>query len=924
MNVLQAPLVGRLVRHSRLCRFAREAASGNKGAIAELCQALDSGDRAMALLARNALSALPETGQAFCCSLVIDRESRILAELCREQGYTPRDPADRAMFFLFSGKYDTLESTSDAPALLARAYQEGSWSRRFRILRALSAWGRPELLFRGMTGIGLPLDGVPDSALDLMARRIASTGDHETLSQLLFSAPLPVAFTITGILKGAGYRPPDGDPEFWRRLYAAMPDQFRYPEPADDRRSTLSGGGVRFSRVTLEPTGRFLAAGCRDGSIEIRKITGGDPVSIHHPGAGTIFAASSSPDGKYFALGGSDGVVYIVDLPDGGLSGRHESGVPVITALSFSPDSRCLACGGQDGAVTLLRPDKGCSLRFAGHPAAAVTALAVTGSGTIISGHEDGTVMSWSPYMPGGIRFCPDHEGPVLLLSVASDGLLISASSRGPILFRDSRSGLPAGTAGSPDLAGTAFAASRDWVAAGDATGTVTIFTVPEGREVRSFPVHRSGVSALCASPDGTWCAAGTRSGMVHILGVPEPATPVFFSGQTGSIRQLSAAVAGAVASVGQNGLIEVRRTDDGTRLLRTEGRGSSVTCISADPASGLLAVAGPGRDIHLWDLPSREYRGSMDTYTPGITDLVLLSCGTLAAVAGSDGSLLLIRVPDGTILRSLRGHSGSVSALAGDLSSPRLAAGGWDGTVFIHDLEEERSPILLRGHASPVTSLSFSPDGNYLASTSQDRTARIWDVRSGTTAVVLPGHRHVVSASAFSPDGSLLATGSWDATVRLWSVPDGTCIAVLKGHRDRISRLVFTGQRLFASGDAAGSLCLWTIPDGQLIRFHESSAGKVTGLLPVGAGREILTAHEAGTCVLRDLPWTRITADCTPDDHVRVREYLADAAGAGIADLGSWQWIEVLLAGSLRTEIALCPDPPLAGGYEIELAGGG
>ncbi len=924
MKGLQTPLFGRLMRHSRLYRIAREAASGSEPAIAELCRSLDSGDRGTVSLAREALSALPEAGQEVCCSLVTSLESRPLAELCREQGYVPRDPADRAIFFLLSGQYDALGNIGDAPMLLARAYREGSWGRKVRILRELRAWGRPELLLQGMTGIGIPAAGLPDSAWDLMARRIAATGDYEALSRLLFSTPLPAAFTITGILKGAAYQPADGDPEFWRQLYAALPDVFRYPEPADDIRSTLSGGAVRYSRGVMDPAGRFIAAGCYDGTIEVRKIPGGDPVSIHHTGAGTILAASCSPDGRQVAFGGGDGGVYLVELPGGKISGKHESGKSAITALSFTPDSRCVVCGGQDGAVTLIRPDEVGCLRFSGHPAAAVTALGVTGSGTIFSGHEDGTVMSWSPEMPGGIRFCPDHRGPVLFLSVLSDSLLATASPLGPVLFRDACSGLTAGTAGGPDLAGTAFAVSRGWVAVGNAAGTVTLYAVPGGKEILSFPVHRSGVSALCASPDGGWCAAGSRSGMVHVLPVPGPGTPVFFSGRTGSVRNLSAGVPGTVACIGQNGTLEVRRTEDGTLLLRTEGRGSSVTCISADSASGLLAVAGPSRNIHLWNLPSREYRGCVDTYTPEITALVLLSCGTIAAVAGSDGSLMLIRVPDGTVIRSLGGHSGTISALAADPSSTRLAAGGWDGTVFIHDAEQEKPPVVLHGHASPITSLSFSPDGTCLASTSQDRTARIWDVACGTTTRVLPGHQHVVSASSFSPDGSLLATGSWDSTLRLWSVPDGTVIAVLKGHRDRISRLAFSGERLLASGDAAGSLGIWTVPDGQLVRFHESKAGKVTGLLPVGPGREILTAHEAGHCVFRDLPWTRSPADCTPDDYTRVREYLADAADAGSADLRSWQWISVLLAGSLRTGITLCPDPPLAGGYEIELAGGG
>jgi WD40 repeat protein len=919
---LQAPVIGRMMRRSELFRCARKAAEGDASAVLELCKALDSGDREAASLAREALSALPAAGQEVCCSMVITRENRLLADLCREMGYTPRDSQSRVLFYLLSGQYGAFSSSDNAAGLLVQAYREAPWSRRVRIIRALTAWGRPELLAGGADAPGVPGRAVPVAAWDLIARRLIAQGDYETCSQLLFSAPLSAAYSITCALKAVGFIPPDGDPGFWRRLYAAVPEGFRYPEPADDIRAIFPGGAVQYSRAVIDPTGRFLAAGCYDGTIEILKIPSGDLVCTHPSGAGSILAAGWSADGRRVAFGGSRGMLCVVELPGGQLAGRYDIGSSAVTVLSFTPDSRCMVCGGRDGGITLVRLPDGRRLQFSGRPSTEVTGIVATGSGMIFSGHEDGTVWSWSDRGCRGSRLEPDHPGPVLFLSSVPEGLLVTGSAQGPLMIRDTGSGRPVRTAGCPEMTATAFATSGKWVAAGDADGTVVVYTIPDGREICSYRVHRSGVSALCASPDGSWCAAGSRSGTVHVLPVPGPGTPIFFTGRTGGIRHLSAAVPGTVCSSGWNGTLEVRRSDDGTLLLCTEGQSSSVTCISAAAGSGLLAVAGSGSVIHLWDLPAREYRGMVETYTPGITTLVLLSSGSRAAVAGSDGSLILIRLPDGTVIRSLRGHTGSISALASDPSSARLAAGGWDAVVYLHDLEHDKPPVIFRGHASPVTSVSFSPQGNLLASTSQDRTARIWDVTAGTSGAVLSGHRRVVSASAFSPDGTILATGSWDHTIRLWSVPDGEAIAVLNGHRDRISRLVFAGSGMLASGDESGLLGLWTIPDGELIQFRESRAGRVTGLLPVRDDRELLSAHDQGLCIFRDLPWTKIPEECSPDDYARVREYLADAAGADNVHIQPWQWIEALLAGDLRKAVALCPDPPLAGGYEIELAG--
>ncbi|HXF85712.1 MAG TPA: serine/threonine-protein kinase, partial [Anaerolineales bacterium] len=66
-----------------------------------------------------------------------------------------------------------------------------------------------------------------------------------------------------------------------------------------------------------------------------------------------------------------------------------------------------------------------------------------------------------------------------------------------------------------------------------------------------------------------------------------------------------------------------------------------------------------------------------------------------------------------------------------------------------------------LEGHTDMVFGMAFSPDGQTLASGSLDDTVRLWRVSDGTLLRTLEGHAGEVLSVAFSPDGQILASGS-------------------------------------------------------------------------------------------------------------------------------------------------------------------
>ena len=444
-----------------------------------------------------------------------------------------------------------------------------------------------------------------------------------------------------------------------------------------------------------------------------------------------------------------------------------------------------------------------------------------------------------------------------LVLTLVCAGTLIRAAmSQTPQLVAQTR--YPAGI--------TDLVFSRDGKTLAGAGGTVKLWDVASGNELRTFKGLTAKSQSVAFSPDGSVIATGSiGDGIVlweagtgrelqrlsegWVLNVAFSRDGTTLASQDGEkielwnlstgqkTKHIDAAAKWALLAFTPDGNALIDAQKDGIKVrdpatgevLRTfVGSGEKISSLSFTLDGKMLATATEENTVQLWNVAAGTEIRTISGFAEKAQEVVLRPDGKMIAVI--QGKSVKVRdTLTGKEIHTFDNEGQELYSIAFSPDGQTLAIGGVR-TIKLWNVVNGRELRSLAGYSESPTTICVSPDGKFLAMGTESGTIRLIGL-AGKGVRGLKGHTAHILSLAFNSDSTILASGSVDKTVKLWNVATGQEIRTLTGHSERVFGVAFSSNGILASGSYDSVVKLWDVSTGAEIKTLEDTSAGIGGI---------------------------------------------------------------------------------------------
>jgi RNA polymerase sigma factor (sigma-70 family) len=331
----------------------------------------------------------------------------------------------------------------------------------------------------------------------------------------------------------------------------------------------FAGDRIDVHSLAFTPDGRRLAAGSLENGICVWDMADGKELLPFEGHKGWIESLSFLPDGKTLASGGTDATVRLADPRTGKQLQRFDVDGEWVRSLAFSPDGRTFVTAHYANRFALRDTATGAVRHtFVGHTNGVISVAFSPNGRLIASGSQDKTARLWETETGKEIHAFTGHQAEVAALAFSPDGkmLAIGEGFRGQaISLREVKTGklLRRFAAHDHALASIAFTPDGATVVSGSVDGTIRIWSVATGKELRRMEVRQPqglhGFNCIALSPDGKFVASAGQDRAIRIWEIATGAEVLCYRGHLGEAYAIAFSPDGrTVASGGRDSTVLV------------------------------------------------------------------------------------------------------------------------------------------------------------------------------------------------------------------------------------------------------------------------------------------------------------------------------------------------------------------------------
>ena len=366
--------------------------------------------------------------------------------------------------------------------------------------------------------------------------------------------------------------------------------------------------------------------------------------------------------------------------------------------------------------------------------------------------------------------------------------------------------------------------------------GTVRIWDVDSGAEIKVLEGHASNVTSATYSPDGKRIVSGSWDNTIRIWDAESGKQIKVLVEQTYSVASVSFSPDGKWIVSASDFDITIWDAESGKEIKIL--RGTFVHSPSFSP-DGKHIVAASNDIITIWDVESgKEIKtlksNSYDSYEH-VTSVSFSPDGKRIVSTSKNSTIRIWNAELGTEINVFGGGNTNWSFSAAFSPDGKRIVSGSANTITIWDAESGTEIKALKGHPhahNPV----FSPDGKRIVSPSYNGTIRIWDAEPATEIKVLKGHSNDlfdfddydlydryspddIKAASFSPNGKCIVSFSNYDTITIWDIESGTKVKVLEDYYVLSASFSPDGKRIVSTSNSLFPIKIWDAETGAKIK---------------------------------------------------------------------------------------------------------